>query len=307
MEILEKEKISISEFPQILDNIYKIDCIEFLKKLPDNCLDIVVTSPPYNLQNLNRSENPKVFRKEYDPTKKANRDNNLITNSGYDSGGECLPHSVYIKQQRKLINEVLRCLKPHGAFFYNTKWRMYDGLIDMKFDITENFPVRQVIMWNRYTTFARNNVSFMPVYEVIYFFVKGESGVSTCHLTDDGINLTDIWTFLPERERKEHPAPFPLELAYNCVMSIENKNNDEFVVYDPYMGTGTSAIAAISKGYHFIGTDISENYISMAKNRIEKNKINPEVVLLKSKSEQAKQFNKFDNRKETLDVKKINF
>lgn len=306
MNILEKEKITSAEFPQILDNIYHMDCLDFLKKLPDNCLDIVVTSPPYNLQNQNRSENPKVFRKPFDPTKKNDRDNNLITNSGYDSGGECLPHSVYVRQQRTLINQVLRCLKPHGAFFYNTKWRMYNGLLDMRTDITEEFPIRQVIIWNRYATFARNSVSFMPVYEVIYFFVKGstEDG-ACCHLKNEGINLTDVWEILPEREKKDHPAPYPLQLAYNCVMSVENKNNEPFVVYDPYMGTGTSAVAALSMGYHYIGTDISENYINMAKTRIERNKINPEHILLNSKSEQAKQFKRFDNAKETIGVKKI--
>ena len=71
--------------------------------------------------NVDRSENPKRPKVDYDKDKSLNRDNNPLFGEGYADFDDCLPHSEYIKQQRTLLKELTRALTDEGAIFYNTK------------------------------------------------------------------------------------------------------------------------------------------------------------------------------------------
>jgi modification methylase len=77
--------------------------------------------------------------------------------------------------------------------------------------------------------------------------------------------LTSIWRIAPERVN-EHPAPFPIELPLRCLMSVAAPND---IVIDPYCGSGTTLVAAKKLGLKYIGIDISQNYVEMAKKRLE--------------------------------------
>lgn len=302
-EILKKDKISKEEFSSLLNNIHKIDCIDFLKKLPDECIDIVVTSPPYNMGNADRSENPK--RPTY-KTREGDSRNNKLFNDGYSDFDDCLPYSVYVQQQRTLLTELCRCLTNEGAIFWNNKWRVYDGALDMLTSITDGFNVRQVIIWDKSTTLTYTDRLFMPVYEVIYYITKSDNkhGNKT-KLTKDGIVMSDIWRFISDRENP-HPAPYPIQLPYNAIHSIDN-HGKKLVVYDPYMGSGTTACAAISCGYDYIGTDLSDEYIEMAKKRIKANELSSEILITGSNKEQAKNFKKLYNKNDNISVKNLGF
>lgn len=304
-EILAKDKISKEEFKLLLNDIHKINCLDFLKKLPDNCIDIVVTSPPYNMGNTDRSENPKRPTKDGDKMGDSSR-NNTLFNTGYSDFDDCLPYTVYIQQQRTLLKEMCRCLTDDGAIFYNNKWRVYDGVLDMLTEITTGFNVRQVIIWNKFSTLTFTEKLFMPVYEVIYFITKNTlSTGNKTELTHDGACMKDIWDFAAEKNNP-HPAPYPIQLPYNAIHAL-NKHNKKMVVYDPYMGSGTTACAALAEGCHYIGTDLSESYIEMAKKRIEQNKICPEVQELGHNKDQAKNFKKTFNRNDNIEVKQLGF
>ena len=289
-------------FEDLLNKIHKEKCIDFLKSLPDCCIDVVVTSPPYNLGNINRSENPKRPTRNAENIADSSRNMKLF-NEGYSDFDDCLPYSQYVQQQRTLLKEMIRCLTPEGAIFYNTKWRLYGGLLDDLHLITEDFPLRQIIIWNKFSTMSYSNTFLLPKYEVIYLFCKGGEE-STLKFKKEGILLGDIWEFAGDRDNK-HPAPFPLQLPYNAISAVEN-NGKKLTVYDPYFGSGTTGVAAELCGYNWIGTDISDTYIEMAYKRIAKNKIQSELQYLE-KVEEAKNFKLFDNKNQDIKVKQIAF
>lgn len=78
--------------------------------------------------------------------------------------------------------------------------------------------------------------------------------------------LTSIWRFSPERNNP-HPAPFPIVLPLRCIYSVLDEQ-PEATVIDPYIGSGSTAIAAKLLGYNYIGIDVSKEYIDLAKKRL---------------------------------------
>jgi len=129
-----------------------------MKEMPNECLDLVVTSPPYNLKN-STGNGMKDGR--------GGKWKNAALINGYSHHGDNMPHDEYAKWQRDCLAEMLRLLKPDGAIFYNHKWRVQDGLLQDRQDIVANFPVRQIIIWKRKGGINFNPGYFLPTYEVI--------------------------------------------------------------------------------------------------------------------------------------------
>lgn len=187
---------------------------------------------------------------------------------GYKGHEDNLPHEVYVEWQRACLTEMMRLLKPSGAVFYNHKWRVQGGLLQDRHDIVTGFPVRQIIIWKRKGGINFNAGYFLPTYEVIYLIAKPEF-----RLKSKANAVGDVWEFTQE-QRNDHPAPFPVSLVNRVVSSCEGR-----VVLDPFMGSGTTAIAAIDNGWDFIGIDISEEYCAMANERILKHKEQQKLAL----------------------------
>jgi modification methylase len=130
-------------------------------------------------------------------------------------------------------------------------------LLQDRADIVSGFPVRQVIIWRRKGGINFNKGYFLPTYEVIYLIAKKDFVLAK------GANSHgDIWEFGQE-QKNEHPAPFPVSLIHRVISSTNAK-----IVLDPFMGSGTTAIAATMLGRNFVGIDVSEKYIEMAKDRL---------------------------------------
>ena len=161
----------------------------------------------------------------------------------------------------------MRVLKHDGAIFYNHKWRVQNGLIQDRAEILEGFPVRQIIIWKRKGGINFNPGYFLPTYEVIYLIAKPDF-----KLTPKANAQGDVWE-IPQARDNEHPAPFPIELAQRCIAATQGG-----VVLDPFMGSGTTAIAAEILNREWIGAEISPNYCKIAEQRIklhEKTKLTP--------------------------------
>jgi modification methylase len=172
----------------------------------------------------------------------------------------------------------MRLLKPNGALFYNHKWRVQAGLLQDRADIVSGFPVRQIIIWRRNGGINFNKGYFLPTYEVIYMIAKKD------FILAKGANsYGDIWEFGQE-QKNEHPAPFPVALIERVISSTNAE-----IVLDPFMGSGTTAIAATKQGRKFVGIELSENYIKLAKNRL-KNLLNEPVDEDKIKKKQNNLF-----------------
>lgn len=237
------------KFPK--DYINKIicgDCLKLMKQLPDGSVDLVVTSPPYNLKNSSGNGMKDGRGGKWE---------NAALLNGYENYNDCMPHDEYAKWQRDCLSEMLRILPENGCIFYNHKWRVQRGLIQDRQDIVKGFPVRQVIIWRRNGGINFNPGYFLPTYEVIYLIAKPKF-----KLAPKANAYGDVWEFSQENGN-DHPAPFPAQLIERCISSTNAE-----VVLDPFMGSGTTGLAAKRLGRAFVGFEISQHYCEMATERI---------------------------------------
>jgi site-specific DNA-methyltransferase (adenine-specific) len=237
----------------LVGKIVCCDALELLAVLPDNSVDCVVTSPPYNMRNdvhaAFRSGMPKA----------RNWNNSLLLVEGYGVHDDNMPTDEYNAWQHNVLIECLRVVKSTGAIFYNHKWRIQNSLLDMRNAIVDGLPVRQVIIWNRGGGNNHNRRFFVPSYEVIYMIAKPDFFVSR-----EGATWGDVWHVAPEFNNP-HPAPYPIEIPERCIIAGCPENG---IVFDPFMGSGTTAVAARNLGRKFIGCDLSPEYVELANRRL---------------------------------------
>jgi modification methylase len=112
-----------------------------MKEMPDNSIDLVVTSPPYNLKNSTGNGMKSCTT--------SGKWAGAALQNGYTHHDDCMPHDKYVEWQRSCLTEMFRLIKNDGAVFYNHKWRVQDGLLQDRQDIVSGFPVRQIIIWKR--------------------------------------------------------------------------------------------------------------------------------------------------------------
>jgi len=230
--------------------IYHGDCIEIMNKINAESVKVIVTSPPYNIRN-STGNGLKDGR--------GGKWKNAALQAGYDNHEDTMAHEDYVDWQRNCLTAMMRVLRPDGAIFYNHKWRVQGGLLQDRHDIVSDFPVRQIIIWQRNGGINFNKGYFLPTYEVIYLIVKPDF-----KLAQKANAIGDVWK-IPQEINNEHPAPFPVELASRCIDSV-----DDGIVLDPFMGSGTTAVAAEIANRKWIGIDISKKYCDMTENRIKK-------------------------------------
>jgi site-specific DNA-methyltransferase (adenine-specific) len=224
------------------------NCVDILKTIPSQSLDLVVTSPPYNLKN-STGNGMKDGR--------GGKWKNARLINGYSDHADCMPHDEYVAWQRECLAEMLRVTKENGAIFYNHKWRVQAGLLQDRQDIVSGFPVRQIIIWRRKGGINFNAGYFLPTYEVIYLIAKSEF-----KLASKANSYGDVWEFTQDMDNP-HPAPFPVDLIERIISSTDAK-----IVLDPFMGSGTTAVAARNQNRDFVGVDISPEYCELAKKRL---------------------------------------
>jgi modification methylase len=241
-----------------LNKIICGDSLTVMRQMPDKCLDLVVTSPPYNLKNSTGNG-----MKDGRGGKWAGA---ALVN-GYSHYDDNMPHKEYAEWQHNCLKEMFRLLKDDGAIFYNHKWRVQDGLIQDRKDIIRDLPVRQIIIWRRKGGINFNPGYFLPTYEVIYLIPKPDF-----KLIPKANAYGDVWEFTQEMNN-EHPAPFPVALIDRIIGATNAR-----IILDPFMGSGTTAIVAMGLKRNYIGIELSPVYCEMAEKRITKNKIQNEVM-----------------------------
>ena len=238
---------SINDF---VNKIICGDCIEVMQRIPEKSIALVVTSPPYNLKNSTGNG-----MKDGRGGKWAN----AALQNGYSHHDDCMPHGKYVAWQQKCLDGMMRLLTDDGAIFYNHKWRVQDGLLQDRQDIVSRFPVRQIIIWHRNGGINFNKGYFLPTYEVIYLIAKKKF-----KLASKANACGDVWEFGQELNNP-HPAPFPVDLIERIISSTTAN-----IILDPFMGSGTTAVAAKKLGRQYIGIDSSPEYCQMAEDRIKK-------------------------------------
>lgn len=233
---------------EYIDKIIQGDCLEVMKTLPDNSIDLVVTSPPYNLKN-STGNGMKDGR--------GGKWKNAELVNGYADHADCMPHEEYVKWQNDCLKEMFRLIKNDGAIFYNHKRRVQNGLLQDRDDILKGLPVRQIIIWKRAGGINFNSGYFLPTHEVIYLIPKPDF-----KLVPKANAYGDVWEFVQEMNNS-HPAPFPIALVDRVITSTNAQ-----VILDPFMGSGTTAIAALMNNRNYVGIELTMKYCELAEKRI---------------------------------------
>ena len=125
-------------------------------------------------------------------------------------------------------------------------------------DIVGGFPIRQTIIWQRAGGMNFNDRFFLPTYEVIYLIAK-----PNFKLIPKANGVGDVWRFNQDINNP-HPAPFPVALPERIIGSTNAK-----IVLDPFMGSGTTAVAAKKLKRQYIGIELSPDYCKMAEARVQ--------------------------------------
>ena len=240
-------------------NLLVGDVLETLRTFPDNSIDLGITSPPYN-----KMEKQKGW---------------LVKNVLYENSRDALPEAKYQQQQVNVLDEIFRTTRPGGSFFYNHKCRWVRGEMHHPMDWLRKtrWTVRQEIIWDRVIAANIRGWRFWQVEERIYWLYKplGDNKIGA-ELSSRDAKLTSIWRGVPEG-KNAHPAPFPLWLPARVIIALLGVANPEIangdcqqvgIVLDPYMGSGTTAVAADLLGHRYIGIDISAEYTAQARERI---------------------------------------
>lgn len=253
-----------------LDRIYCGDCIDGIRKLSDNTVDLVVTSPPYNVD----------------------LGNNKYNATGYDIYKDNQEHEDYIAWLRSVFEGLWGKLKPGGRVCLN----MGDGkngavpthsdVIQMMTRDLDYLPMT-IIIWDKSQTSNRtawgswmspSAPSFPRGYEYILVFAKERRKLQYKGVADitreEFIKWTNgLWVFAPESKQKKygHPAMFPEELPKRCIKMFSYK---DAVVLDPFCGAGTTCKVAKDLGRSFIGFELSSVYSEIAGKRVGSDYIN---------------------------------
>ncbi|MFQ6119461.1 MAG: DNA-methyltransferase [Methanosarcinales archaeon] len=244
---------------KFLDKVICGDALEILKQLPDNSIDIGVTSPPYN-----KRENKKGW---------------LVNKVVYKGATDNLPENKYQKIQIEVLNQLYRVIKPGGSFFYNHKIRWERGLMLHTMDWLRKtkWVIRQEIIWDRMIAANIRGWRFWQVEERIYWLYKPKgNNIIGEELKSKHALLTSIWRFPPEN-KNPHPAPFPIALPVRAIYSIMDEKKGGIII-DPYCGSGTTLVAAKILGHHYIGIDISQDYVAYAIKRLQNSEMEIHAV-----------------------------
>ena len=251
------------------NKIYNEDFLEFSKKVPDAIIDLIVTSPPYGIG------------KEYEKR---------------------LPLDEYLKWSRKVLSECRRILKENGSIFYQVgtyigekgahyPWdiMLFPLFIDIKF-----IPRNRIVWIRQHGTHAK--LKFSNRHESILWFTKSHDyrfnldairvpqkyphkkgyrkGKYYGKLTSDprGKNPGDVWAFRNVKhnheEQTEHPCQFPEDMITRIILATTEPDD---IVFDPFIGSGTTAVVAKEHNRRFLGCEIEKEYVKIANHRISGN------------------------------------
>lgn len=251
-------------------NVIYLKSSEDMKELPDNSVDLIVTSPPYNINIKygNKTSNGKV-----------------IESKGIKYSDN-LSEDEYRKMLKKVFNECKRVLKDDGSIWINIKNRLINDVVVPPFWIQEYFNdlyLKNLLVWN-FDWGGSTNKRFAPRYEFIFWYTKSKKNYKF-NLEDVKIpalnyrpdryksqlkNPTDVWRISMVSgnfaERTEHPAQYPERLIERVILAGSNKGD---LVLDPFMGSGTTAVVAKKLNRDYIGYELVEEYVDMANKRLD--------------------------------------
>lgn len=227
------------------------DCLELLKGIDEGSVDLIVTDPPYNLG---------LFAKSRAANLQNMRDNFFVA-AGWDNVG----YDEWKELMNSFFKEAARVSKVGGSLLMFMSIMKSETIIEMAQQ--HGFYYKTVGVWHKTNPMPRNmNLHFINSTEPwLYFVYKKKTGT----FNNDGKALHDFieTSVTPNREKEcgAHHTQKPLDLIKFFIKTLSNEGD---LVIDPFMGSGTSAVAAKELNRNFIGIELDENYYKIAKERI---------------------------------------
>ena len=223
-----------------LNVLYNLDCLEGLGKIEDNSIDLIITSPPYNLGNTHHTG----FKK-------------------HKSYEDKMPEDKYQLWQLEVMNECFRVLKNTGSLIYQHKNRISQGVQISPYEwiYKTNFVIKQEIVWiNRSQNFDK--IRFYPFTERVYWLTKDKKTKLI-----NNINKQDVFDWKewkPVGTKGVHTRAFPEKFVEDFLNVFPDAN----IVLDPVMGSGTVAVVCKRMKRNFIGFDKDKDFIELANKRL---------------------------------------
>jgi len=277
-----------------LDTIVCGDCLDVMRDMPNECVDLIVTSPHYNC------------RKDYGTI-----NDEMPWNEWYQHIHNVLISCYRILREGGILAVILPGVirwQPEHA--YQDTWQDFDSDYEFRRNGKQlkgrgrietigfwafqemsqvGYKIREPVIWVKgsegnaicsgYAMGCDSDPRMRPVHEFILLASKGRwyhdggtgrRGEAYVAEMDD---TKDVWFISPTNSRT-HPAPFPEEIPDRLIRLFVHRVNTqplpEPIIFDPYMGSGTTAVAAFKLGRHFYGCDINPEYVKLANERIEK-------------------------------------
>lgn len=214
---------------QHLNKIYNMDCLEFMKTLPDKCIDLVLTDPPYGME----------FRSNHRKEKyeKIENDNNL----------DWLPQ--FALEAYRLLKE-----NSHAYFFCS-----FHNVDVFKQEFQKHFTIKNILIWEKNNTGMGDLFGdYAPKYEMILFCVKGNKKLNGGR--DSNILKAQ------KTHNDFHPTEKPVDLMKYFV---EKSTDEGGAVLDPFSGSGSTLIATKSVLRNYVGCEINKEYFEIAQKRLD--------------------------------------
>jgi adenine-specific DNA-methyltransferase len=241
------------------------NCLDFLKQIPDNSIQLIVTSPPYNVG------------KEYE---------------------KILKLGTYVQSQKDVITECIRTLKPEGSICWQVGNYVKDGevfpldILLYKLFKDQGLQLRNRIIWH-FGHGLHTQKRFSGRYETILWFTKTNDyffnldsvripqkypgkkhfkgpNIGKYSGNPKGKNPTDIWGIPNVKsnhiEKTCHPCQFPIALVQRLILALSNEND---LVFDPFLGVGSTAVAGLMNKRKVAGAEIVEKYYFIACKRVQ--------------------------------------
>ncbi len=227
--------------------IYNIDCLDGMKQLSDESIDLIITSPPYNLGKTHHTGNHRF--------------------ESYSQYNDDMPENLYQEWQIKVLNECYRVLKQNGSMWYNHKNRIKNGaqITPYEWIFQTNFIVKQEIVWeNGSQNFDK--IRFYPMTERVYWLTKDRKTKMFNIINHHDLFKRNEW--IPAKTKGSHKRAFPEKMCTDIISCFPESN----IILDPFMGSGTVAVAAKSLNKIFIGFEIDYEYCKTAQERIDQTK-----------------------------------
>jgi len=250
-----------------LNNIHPGDCLELLKQIPDDSVDMTFADPPFNLKK------------------------------GYKSYKDGLAIQEYIDWCEKWIAEMVRITKPSGTIYLHNipKWLTYyasflNKVADFKHWISwdaPTMPMGKTLQPAHYGILCyAKDAKKLKFYEIRAphkrdrksKYLSKDYGGKKAGLHPFGSLLSDVWTDIHRVKHNkysdDHPCQLPIHLLERVILMSTDEND---IVLDPFNGTGTTAIAAKRLGRQYIGFELDKEYVEITKNKLEQEKPNSKI------------------------------